>query len=59
MLINTIVLSVFESIITMSDDVQKKIDEIESEIARTQKNKATVSEDKLERLIDCLFLGLT
>lgn len=25
----------------MSDDVQKKIDEIESEIARTQKNKAT------------------
>lgn len=25
----------------MSDDIQKKIDEIESEIARTQKNKAT------------------
>ena len=25
----------------MSDDIQKKIDEIEAEMARTQKNKAT------------------
>ena len=25
----------------MSDDIQKKIDELEAEMARTQKNKAT------------------
>jgi len=33
----------------MSDDIQKKIEEIEAEMARTQKNKATVCKNVHEK----------